>query len=118
MNIQTRERHIFAILCAQKANKTHFDCSAHNPTWLSVIFAIYLCLDYALHCNMGVHITFIHSMNLDSWSPAQLHTMKVGGNATDFAYLHKNSTGGKMGWVKYERWVTEAYREELGSEGR
>ena len=57
------------------------DCRAPAPQWASASVGCFICTQCAgVHRSLGVHVSFVLSVQLDAWSDAQVATMSQRGN--------------------------------------
>jgi len=89
--MQDKLQIILADLLKDDDNKYCVDCDSKGPRWASWTLGIFLCIRCAgIHRNLGVHLSRVKSVNLDSWTPQQVAMMKEIGNSRGRAIYEAN----------------------------
>jgi hypothetical protein len=99
-------------------NSKCFDCGTQKPKWSSINNGIFLCLKCAgIHRNLGVNISLIRSLQIDSWDEKQILFLKKGGNEKLKNFLNEyNITSNNSIDEKYKSKASDYYRKNLRNE--
>lgn len=101
---------------ALPGNKVCCDCSNVNPQWASTSYGALMCLECSgHHRSLGVHLSFVRSIAMDSWKEREIAAMeRSGGNDALVKFFESKKIPKTMAIAtKYNTKQAEYYRNRL-----
>ncbi|XP_070761343.1 arf-GAP with coiled-coil, ANK repeat and PH domain-containing protein 2 [Enoplosus armatus] len=101
-------------------NQRCCDCGEEEPRWASINLGVTMCIECSgIHRSLGVHLSKVRSLTLDSWEAEQLKLLCVlGNNVMNRIYEARCSEEGRVKprtdslRAEKETWIREKYVEK------
>ncbi|KXS21847.1 ArfGap-domain-containing protein [Gonapodya prolifera JEL478] len=101
---------VLSELLKRPDNKLCADCKSKDPRWASWNLGIFVCMRCAgIHRSLGVHISKMKSVDLDTWTQDQVVNMERWGNARANLYWEASMTGSHEPTGNLEFWIRQKY---------
>eukprot|EP00924_Labyrinthula_sp_SR-Ha-C_P013785 augustus_masked-scaffold_5-processed-gene-13.12-mRNA-1 protein AED:0.30 eAED:0.54 QI:0/-1/0/1/-1/1/1/0/346 len=115
MSSSQMPRGIQAEIRRKPLNNICSDCENKNPQWASVSYGTLFCLECSgKHRGLGVHLSFVRSITMDSWTEKQIELMRLGGNEQLIKFFESHGVKKETPIVqKYNTPAAELYRRIL-----
>uniref|UniRef100_A0A8D3CT25 Arf-GAP with coiled-coil, ANK repeat and PH domain-containing protein n=1 Tax=Scophthalmus maximus TaxID=52904 RepID=A0A8D3CT25_SCOMX len=108
-------------------NRRCCDCEEEEPRWASINLGVTMCIECSgIHRSLGVHLSKVRSLTLDSWEAEQLKLFCVLGNdvmnriyearCSEEGLVKPTSDTEKETWIK-EKYVEKRFVRNSGADG-
>lgn len=79
------------LLQSLPGNQQCVDCGKRNPDWASITYGVLMCLQCSgIHRSYGVQVSYIRSIQYDTWNHQQIVSLLEGGNAQLRTFFHRH----------------------------